>query len=192
MLTSRFVPVSGLHGINLRSRDQAEAAKLQEWYRGPTLYSALDSFKPPTRQTDRPLRVMVTDVYQSTEIGRGGQRVAGRVNTGVLTTKHAVILMPGRVSVGIKFIERRGERVEYAVAGDLVEIGVGGVDSAAMHPGQVMCAPHDLVPLVKRFRAQIVTNSSLPLPLVKGLHCQLHLQVRIHRRLCSTALWRLV
>lgn len=44
----QFVPTSGLTGINVKDKPSADV-KLSEWYKGPTLLEAIDSFLPAQR-----------------------------------------------------------------------------------------------------------------------------------------------
>lgn len=66
-----FVPISGWHGDNM-----LEPSEKMPWYKGwsverkegnasgKTLLEALDSILPPTRPTDKPLRLPLQDVYK--------------------------------------------------------------------------------------------------------------------------------
>merc|ERR1712051_1044538 len=75
-----FVPISGWHGDNM-----IQASKNMSWYKGKasgmTLLEALDSVIPPTRPTDKPLRLPLQDVYK---IGGIGTVPVGRVETGII------------------------------------------------------------------------------------------------------------
>jgi elongation factor 1-alpha len=48
----QFIPISGWHGDNM-----IEKSKNMKWYKGKTLYEALDKLKPPKRPLDKPLRL---------------------------------------------------------------------------------------------------------------------------------------
>ena len=66
-----FVPISGWAGDNM-----IEKSDNMPWYKGPYLLEALDNCNPPTRPTDKPLRLPLQDVYQigglAVPTGRGG------------------------------------------------------------------------------------------------------------------------
>ena len=63
-----FVPVSGLTGENVRVSGEE---KLQEWgTMPPTLIKAIDSFFPAQRNLDKPLRIIVNDVYSEGKVRR--------------------------------------------------------------------------------------------------------------------------
>ena len=83
-----FVPISGWHGDNM-----IEESANMPWYKGwnkemkegkfsgKTMISALDSIIPPTRPSDKPLRLPLQDVYK---IGGIGTVPVGRVETGTI------------------------------------------------------------------------------------------------------------
>merc|ERR1712131_283241 len=83
-----FVPISGWHGDNM-----IEASTNMPWYKGwnkevkegkfagKTMFEALDAIIPPTRPSDKPLRLPLQDVYK---IGGIGTVPVGRVETGLI------------------------------------------------------------------------------------------------------------
>ena len=66
-----FVPISGWHGDNMLE-DSTNMGWFKGWSverkegnaSGKTLFQALDSILPPTRPTDKPLRLPLQDVYK--------------------------------------------------------------------------------------------------------------------------------
>lgn len=101
-----FVPISGWHGDNM-----LEPSPKTPWYKGwkverkdgnadgKTLIEALDAILPPSRPTDKALRLPLQDVYK---IGGIGTVPVGRVETG--------ILKPG-MNINIKKVNDVVERV---------------------------------------------------------------------------------
>jgi translation elongation factor EF-1alpha len=75
----RFVPVSGLRGENLVSVE--DASPLLAWYNGPTLLEAMNSFKEPVRQVNKPLRAVITAVLSE---GKNSVDVSVKVLQGKL------------------------------------------------------------------------------------------------------------
>jgi len=47
-----FIPISGWFGDNM-----IEKSDNMKWYKGKTLYQALDKLKPPKRPMEKPLRL---------------------------------------------------------------------------------------------------------------------------------------
>ena len=88
--TVPFVPISGFNGDNM-----IDNSTNCPWYKGweketktkttgKTLLEAIDAIDPPSRPTDKPLRLPLQDVYK---IGGIGTVPVGRVETGVVRTR---------------------------------------------------------------------------------------------------------
>lgn len=63
---------------------------------GKTLLEAIDAIEPPSRPTDKPLRLPLQDVYK---IGGIGTVPVGRVETGVIKAGMIVTFAPAGVTV---------------------------------------------------------------------------------------------
>lgn len=93
-----FVPISGWHGDNM-----LEVSTNMPWFKGwnketkagvakgKTLLEAIDAIEPPSRPTDKPLRLPLQDVYK---IGGIGTVPVGRVETGVIKPGMVVTFAP--------------------------------------------------------------------------------------------------
>ena len=111
-----FVPISGWHGDNM-----IEPTEKMPWYKGwsverkegnasgKTLLEALDAVIPPSRPTDKPLRLPLQDVYK---IGGIGTVPVGRVETGVLKPNMVVSFAPSNLQTEVKSIEMHHEALE--------------------------------------------------------------------------------
>merc|ERR550534_2318124 len=83
-----FCPISGWHGDNMLEKS-ANMGWYKGWSRtikdkettGTTLIDALDAIIPPTRPSDKALRLPLQDVYK---IGGIGTVPVGRVETGII------------------------------------------------------------------------------------------------------------
>lgn len=106
--TVAFVPISGWHGDNM-----IEASTNMSWYKGwtkkggpkdsketkgKTLLEALDAIIPPTRPTEKALRLPLQDVYK---IGGIGTVPVGRVETGILKPGMVVTFAPVNVTTEV-------------------------------------------------------------------------------------------
>ena len=104
----RFVPVSGLTGVNVCEKEKNQDddddgwRKLRHWYKGPTLIEALNSFMPAKREFEKPLRCIVTDVASE------GKAVTlrGRIVQGFLRSGDGVVLLPVGDDANISRVER--------------------------------------------------------------------------------------
>lgn len=174
----RFVPVSGMGGDNV-VRQVADDHPLKQWYTGPSLLEAIDSYGravgPKLRH--KPMRLTISDVYRDGS-GLGSVAVTGKLQQGTLQQGDRVVSMPGGALATVKVVRRSGRNLASqgaAVAGDNIELGLNGIDETAVSAGGVLCCRRPAVQLVRRFNAQILTMSSLRVPIVKGRTLQLHL-----------------
>ncbi|KAI8064422.1 P-loop containing nucleoside triphosphate hydrolase protein [Gongronella butleri] len=113
-----FVPISGWHGDNL-----LEESRNMPWYKGwskdtksgKTLLDAIDAIDPPTRPSDKPLRLPLQDVYK---IGGIGTVPVGRVETGVIKAGMVVTFAPVNITSEIKSVEMFHEQLIEGRPGD--------------------------------------------------------------------------
>merc|ERR1712178_257477 len=132
-----FVPISGWHGDNM-----INASDKMSWYKGwkverkegnasgMTLLEALDAVIPPTRPTDKPLRLPLQDVYK---IGGIGTVPVGRVETGIIKPGIVVTFAPVNLTTEVKSVEMHHE----AVPGDNVGFNVKNVSVKDIKRGYV-------------------------------------------------------
>ena len=119
--TVAFVPISGWNGDNM-----IEATTNMPWYKGweketksgkatgKTLVDAIDAIEPPTRPTDKPLRLPLQDVYK---IGGIGTVPVGRVETGVIKPGMVVTFAPSNVTTEVKSVEMHHESLAEGLPG---------------------------------------------------------------------------
>ncbi|KAF1320878.1 Translation elongation factor tu, partial [Globisporangium splendens] len=164
-----FVPLSGITGANL---DKKVDSKECSWYSGPTLVEAIDNFAPPQRQIAKPFRMCVSDVSKSMVLG---QTVSGRVYAGAAAVGNSFLLMPVGLPLTVKGIEQNGKSVQFARAGDTIDMGVTGIDPSALSTGSILCSIPSPVRLARRFEAKIMTMPAVEVPLVKGTCVTIHI-----------------
>ena len=146
--TVPFSPVSAYCGDNVKT-----LSANTPWYKGKTLFQALDDLKVPEKHTEKPLRLPVQDVYTITGVGTVP---VGRVETGILKPNTTVIFEPSNVKGEVKSIEEHHESLPPAVPGDNVGFNVRGVAKNDIKRGDV-AGPVDNPPSVaKSFIAQVV------------------------------------
>lgn len=83
----------------------------------------------------------------------------------------------GTETLSVKSVSVNGEVVPVALAGDNVDVTVGGVDESALRPGQVLTWPSHPIPAITRFKAQIATLPGMEFPMVAGQQFVLHTHV---------------
>merc|ERR1712121_204816 len=135
--TVAFVPISGWHGDNM-----LEPSSNMGWFKGwkierkeggaagVTLLEALDSILPPSRPTDKPLRLPLQDVYK---IGGIGTVPVGRVETGILKAGMVVTFAPANVTTEVKSVEMHHETLSEAAPGD--NVGFNSKNDPPMQAG---------------------------------------------------------
>ena len=92
--------------------------------KGKTLLEAIDSIEPPSRPTDKPLRLPLQDVYK---IGGIGTVPVGRVETGTIKAGMVVTFAPSAVTTEVKSVEMHHEQLEAGMPGDNVGFNVKNV-----------------------------------------------------------------
>ncbi|KAL0166355.1 hypothetical protein M9458_038199 [Cirrhinus mrigala] len=120
-----FVPISGWHGDNM-----LEPSTNMGWFKGwkierkegnasgVTLLDALDAIMPPSRPTDKPLRLPLQD-------------------TGVLKPGMVVTFAPANVTTEVKSVEMHHESLAEATPGDNVGFNVKNVSVKDIRRGNV-------------------------------------------------------
>ncbi|EPQ18205.1 Elongation factor 1-alpha 1 [Myotis brandtii] len=137
-----FVPISGWNGDNM-----LEPSANMPWFKGwkvtrkdgnasgTTLLEALDCILPPTRPTDKPLRLPLQDVCK---IGGIGPVPVGRVGTGVLKPgRWSVSFAPVNITTEGKPVEMHHEALSEALPGDNVGFNVKNVSVKDARRGHV-------------------------------------------------------
>merc|ERR1712200_356138 len=121
---------------------------------GKTLINALDAILPPTRPTDKALRLPLQDVYK---IGGIGTVPVGRVETGVLKPGMLVTFAPPNVTTEVKSVEMHHESLPEAVPGDSVGFNVKNVSVKDIRRGNVASdSKNDPAKGAKSFHAQVI------------------------------------
>jgi len=156
-----YVPISGWHGDNMLENSEKmgwfkgwEIERKEGNAKGQTLYQALDAILPPTRPTDKPLRLPLQDVYK---IGGIGTVPVGRVETGILKPGMVVTFAPNALTTEVKSVEMHHEALPEAVPGDNVGFNVKNVSVKEIRRGNVAGDSKSDPPKgAKSFYAQVI------------------------------------
>eukprot|EP01139_Manchomonas_bermudensis_P011269 Amastigsp_a342495_104.p1 type:complete len:471 gc:universal Amastigsp_a342495_104:1432-20(-) len=143
-----FVPVSGLHGFNVKD---PFPAGMCSWYTGPPLLSILDELKPPQRLFEAPFRLPVADVYSEM-----GVIVMGKLESGTVNVGDRLKLMPNGTDVEVQGLWIDRFPITTGEPGDNLKVKLRGVEESECRVGFVLCAPTSLVPSVTQFEAQVM------------------------------------
>lgn len=101
---------------------------------GKTLLEALDAIVPPSRPTDKALRLPLQDVYK---IGGIGTVPVGRVETGIIKPGMIITFAPTQLSTEVKSVEMHHESLPEALPGDNVGFNVKNVSIKEIKRGNV-------------------------------------------------------
>merc|ERR1712079_12910 len=99
-----------------------------------TLLEALDAVIPPTRPTDKPLRLPLQDVYK---IGGIGTVPVGCVETGIIKPGIVVTFAPVGLTTEVKSVEMHHESLPEATPGDNVGFNIKNVSVKDIKRGYV-------------------------------------------------------
>jgi len=156
-----MVPISGWHGDNM-----LEPSTNMPWYKGwtkevkekkvtgKTLLDAIDSIEPPSRPTDKPLRLPLQDVYK---IGGIGTVPVGRVETGVIKPGMTVQFAPTGLQTEVKSVEMHHESLTEGLPGDNVGFNIKNVSVKDIRRGFVASdAKNDPAKEATSFVAQVI------------------------------------
>merc|ERR1719402_1576969 len=139
--TVAFVPISGWHGDNM-----LEKSDKMSWFKGwktetkagkgngDPLLAALDNIAPPSRPTDKALRLPLQDVYK---IGGIGTVPVGRVETGTIKPGMVVTFAPAGLSTEVKSVEMHHDPLLEALPGDNVGFNVKNISVKDVKRGMV-------------------------------------------------------
>jgi elongation factor 1-alpha len=122
--------------------------------KGKTLLEAIDAIEPPTRPSDKPLRLPLQDVYK---IGGIGTVPVGRVETGVIKAGMVVTFAPSNVTTEVKSVEMHHEQLTEGLPGDNVGFNVKNVSVKDIRRGNV-CSDSKNDPAMEAasFNAQVI------------------------------------
>jgi elongation factor 1-alpha len=141
-----FVPISGWVGDNMVEQstnmswfkgwtcDRKDDKKADIKTTGFTLLEAMDNILPPSRPTEKPLRLPLQDVYK---IGGIGTVPVGRVETGIIKPGMVVTFAPAGVSTEVKSVEMHHEALLEAGPGDNVGFNVKNISVKDIRRGYV-------------------------------------------------------
>merc|ERR1719495_952949 len=159
--TVPILPISGFNGDNM-----LEQSTNMDWWQKQkidtkgakfeyvTLFDALDNINPPTRPTDKALRLPLQDVYK---IGGIGTVPVGRVETGIIKPGMIVNFAPNGPTTEVKSVEMHHEALTEAVPGDNVGFNVKNVSVKEVKRGNVCSdSKNDPAKEAASFDAQVI------------------------------------
>jgi len=159
--TVPLVPISGFNGDNMLEKSEnmgwwkkTKIERKSGSYEFETLFEALDNIEPPSRPSDKALRLPLQDVYK---IGGIGTVPVGRVETGIIKPGMVVAFAPIGLTTEVKSVEMHHEALTEAVPGDNVGFNVKNVSVKDIKRGYVASdSKNDPAKGAEDFQAQVI------------------------------------
>ncbi|MBW2990327.1 GTP-binding protein [Candidatus Woesearchaeota archaeon] len=127
----------------------AKKTKNLDWYEGPTVLEALDTFETRESPKNKPLRFPVQDVYKYDK-----RIVAGRVESGVIKTGGKIKILPSGEETIVKSVEEyKKENVKEAEAGK--STGIVTADKVFVDRGDVIVHLKELPVITDTIKAHV-------------------------------------
>uniref|UniRef100_A0A0K0G0R8 HBS1-like protein (inferred by orthology to a human protein) n=1 Tax=Strongyloides venezuelensis TaxID=75913 RepID=A0A0K0G0R8_STRVS len=167
-----FVPISGLNGVNLTEKPKNH--ELNQWYQGNTLLEAIDEIPIPKRDIDKPLRITVNTVLNSSS---NTVIIGGKIESGFVEKNDKLFIVPLFCQCTVKNInlDDTSSPINGPVfAGEQIIITLtGNFEENSICNGFILCrgGSEALIPILK-FTAKI-NIFHLSTPIIKGTKCEL-------------------
>jgi bifunctional enzyme CysN/CysC len=153
-----YIPVSGREGDGV-----VKPGNKFQWYTGPTVLEALDSFEKEKPVEDLPLRLPVQDVYKFSDMNKERRIIAGSITSGKIIIGNELIFFPSGKRTKVKTIESfNTEKKVQASTGQA--IGITMIEQIYVHRGQILTKVGDHPPFVSsRMRVSLFWLGKQPL-----------------------------
>lgn len=184
----RIVPCSGLTGVNVvRKATPNTCPELSSWYKGSSLWQAIDGFEVPNqqlqlqKQLEKPVRLIITDVLGEKQTK--GVAVRAKVVQGWLSQGESVQVLPvGDIAPVFKLssLQQRQQQQssssqQYVATGEMVDLVLGGMDPARLCTGNVLGRPAAMPPAANKFQAKVFVMEGLTIPIIAGTQVSFHM-----------------
>lgn len=142
-----FIPIAAREGENIARRSEH-----MDWYKGPTILEALDTFEKKPELGALPLRFPVQDVYRFDEHKR---IFAGRIESGSLKVGDELLFSPSNKTSRIKTIEVFGAKEPWQSASAGHCIGFTLDEQIFVERGEIASHKKEAPFLTNLFRARL-------------------------------------
>lgn len=148
-----IIPISALKGDNI-----AKPSQKLNWYSGPTILKALDTFESTENRENSGLRLPVQDVYNI----EGRRIIAGRIEGGTIKAGQEIYVLPSGESTKVNKVEEfLKEDKTSAVAGE--STGITITDKLFIDRGNVISTKEDKPVLTKKIKGNLFWMDKEPL-----------------------------
>ena len=143
----QFVPISGLHGTNVKDLVGKDVCP---WYEGKSFFQTLDDLDPLERNPDAPFRLPVLDKHKDM-----GTIVMGKTEAGTVRRGDKLVVMPNNVKVTVAALFRDDVETSKILPGENVRLRLNGIEEEALMSGFVLCAPNAPVHVTREIECQL-------------------------------------
>jgi sulfate adenylyltransferase large subunit len=147
---SYVIPISAKNGDFI-----ANKTANMNWYQGPTVLEALDTFKIKESTNQKPLRFVVQDVYSFDK-----RIIAGRVESGIIRKGDKIKVLPSGEETRVKSVEEYLRNVTEAKAGK--STGITTEDKLFIDRGNVIVSNGDLPVVTNKIKANVFWMDRIP------------------------------
>ncbi len=147
---SYVIPISAKNGDFIASKTAT-----MDWYDGPTVLEALDTFRTKESANEKPLRYVVQDVYSFDK-----RIIAGRVESGIIRKGDMIKVLPSGEKTRVKSVEEYLRNVTEAEAGK--STGITTEDKLFIDRGNVIVSDGDLPAVTSRIKANVFWMDRIP------------------------------
>jgi sulfate adenylyltransferase subunit 1 (EFTu-like GTPase family) len=147
---SYVIPISAKNGDFI-----ANKTGNMDWYKGPTLLEALDTFRTKESANNKPLRYVAQDIYSFDK-----RIIAGRVESGVIRKGDKIKVLPSGEETKVKSVEEYLKNVTEAEAGK--STGITTEDKLFIDRGNVIVSLSDLPAVTNRIKANVFWMDRAP------------------------------
>ena len=164
-----YIPIAALGGGNIKDR-----APECTWYKGPTLFEALDSIPLPPRNETDAFRLPVIDRYKTKSL-----YASGKIEKGCIHEKQQVIVMPSGAKGIVSAILHDEDKIRLAVPGDNILLQLQGIDIGDINAGSVICPVKAPCDVAQKCIVKMKLTSSAPQFIAPGFLaiCHIHTEV---------------
>ncbi len=156
---SYVIPISAIEGDMVAKRKDS-----MDFYDGPTVLEALDTFENRESRENMPLRYPIQDVYK-----HDPKRIlVGRIESGKLKVGDKVLFYPSEKTSTINTVEMFKQEATEASAG--MSIGITITEPLFIERGEVMIHPGDTPTITDTVDANVFWMSKSPLKKGERLH----------------------
>jgi len=140
-----IIPISARNGDNIATKGDN-----LNWFNGPSVLDALDSFNNQFQKENLPLRLPIQDVYEDI--------VVGRIESGQIEKNQEIIILPANTVNTVKAIKKWKTELNLASQGHSIGLNL---DNNQGKRGQIICAKDDLPQVVTKFKATLFWMSNI-------------------------------